>query len=80
MGKNKSSLPYGRAIVFSGRDKYLAGALFDGNGKIYKDEVLNFKIDGAGKLTIGHLNEEGLFNQFGLRYLPCKRYRGILMQ
>ena len=56
IGKSKNSLPHGRALVFSGRDKYLAGALFDEQGKVYKDEILNFKLDEVGRLTIGHLN------------------------
>ena len=80
IGKKKDNLPYGRAIVFSGRDKYLCGALFDANGKVYKDQTLNFKLGSTGKLTIGHMNDEGEFNQFCLRYLPCRRYRGIFLQ
>ena len=80
IGPDKGSLPNGKAIVLDGRQKFLGGALFN-EGQIYHDKVVcNFKLSGEGQLSIGHMSDKGIVNGFGIRYYPCKKFRGIFYE
>ena len=78
IGASKGSLPNGRAVIFNGDKKMLAGALFE-HGKVYRDSLYNFRILPDGSMNLGHLDEKGKMSGFGVKYFPCRRFRGIFL-